>query len=70
MKAAIKAAQKTGGQMLLKDYLEARGITAYAYAKEMGANPQNVYKWVQDGWVVVGDQLLSPKRKTKPLGGE
>lgn len=56
--------------MLLKDYLEARGITAYAYAKEMGANPQNVYKWIQGGWMVFGDQLLSPKRKTKPLGGE
>ena len=53
--------------MLLKDYLKERGITAYAYAKEMNTSPNAVTRWINSGWMVFGDKLVSPKRKTVPI---
>ena len=53
--------------MLLTEYLKLRGITAYAYAKEMDESRQTVYGWIKSGWMVFGEELVSPKRKTKRI---
>ncbi|EOH0527750.1 hypothetical protein ACLMVZ_002393 [Klebsiella aerogenes] len=33
-----------------------------AFARHMGVNPQQVTKWVNDGWVVDNHTLYSPRR--------
>jgi hypothetical protein len=53
--------------MPLFEYLQIRGLTAYAYAREMNVSDSAVARWLKGGWMVFGGDLVSPKRETKPL---
>ncbi|HCF7883749.1 TPA: hypothetical protein NIU34_000917 [Klebsiella oxytoca] len=33
-----------------------------AFARHMGVNPQQVTKWVNDGWIAKNHTLYSPRR--------
>ena len=33
-----------------------------AFARHMGKNRQQITKWLNDGWIVVGDKLYSPRQ--------
>lgn len=49
--------------MSITDYIAANfGGNKSAFARWIGVNPQQVTKWVNDGWIVVGDMLYSPRR--------
>lgn len=38
-----------------------------AFARHMEVNPQQVTKWVNDGWVVDNHMLYSPRRSVPEL---
>lgn len=49
--------------MSLTDYIAAYfGGNKSAFARHMGVNPQQVTKWINDGWIVDNHRLYSPRR--------
>ena len=52
----------------IPEYLAERQITKVAFAEEMQVSVNALNKWIKGGGLVVGDDLVSPKRKVKPLG--
>ncbi|EJD6708941.1 hypothetical protein M0K91_RS23515 [Serratia marcescens] len=49
--------------MTLTDYIAAYfGGNKSAFARHMAVNPQQVTKWVADGWIVDNHTLYSPRR--------
>ncbi|MCK1117835.1 hypothetical protein MX040_00350 [Serratia marcescens] len=50
--------------MTLTDYIAAYfGGNKSAFARHMAVNPQQVTKWVADGWIVDNHMLYSPRRE-------
>lgn len=39
-----------------------------AFARHMGVSRQKVNGWISDGWIVVNNQLYSPRRTVPELG--
>ena len=50
------------------EYLSERKLKKADFSKEMGVSVTALDKWIKGGWYIVGDDLVSPKRKVKPLG--
>ena len=49
--------------MIIEDYIAAYfGGNKSAFARHMDVNPQQVTKWVNDGWIIVNHTLYSPRR--------
>ncbi|MBW5840757.1 hypothetical protein H0I54_02895 [Yersinia kristensenii] len=38
-----------------------------AFARHMGVTPQQVTKWVNDEWIVVGNKLYAPRREVPKI---
>ncbi|SMB46735.1 conserved hypothetical protein [Serratia proteamaculans] len=49
--------------MTLTDYIASYfGGNKSAFARHMDVNPQQVTKWINDGWIVDNHMLYSPRR--------
>ncbi|SFN76597.1 hypothetical protein SAMN05216516_1207 [Izhakiella capsodis] len=50
--------------MPLSEYIAARyGGNQAGFARAMGVNRQQVTKWLNDGWIVSGNWIYSPRRE-------
>ncbi|WOL24260.1 hypothetical protein fHeYen801_050c [Yersinia phage fHe-Yen8-01] len=50
--------------MPLVEYININfGGNKSAFARHMEVNPQQVTKWVNDEWIVVGNTLYAPRRE-------
>lgn len=49
--------------MLLKEFIKTNFKSQAEFARLMEVTPQTVTRWINAGWLVVGDQLCSPFRK-------
>ncbi|MDI3359761.1 hypothetical protein QQF21_17155 [Lelliottia sp. V89_10] len=55
--------------MDLNEYINQNfGGNKAEFARKMEVNPQQVTKWIRDGWIVVGHILYSPRRSVPENG--
>lgn len=58
-----------GESMPLIDYIALNySGNQSAFARHMGVSRQKVNGWISDGWIVVNNQLYSPRRTVPELG--
>lgn len=54
--------------MHLTDYIAAYfGGNKAAFARHMDVHPQQVTKWINDGWAIMDGRLYSPRRDIPEL---
>ncbi|WP_162940856.1 hypothetical protein [Pectobacterium parmentieri] len=54
--------------MLLIEFIKDHfGGNQAAFARHMGVRPQKVQDWLNAGWLVIDNQLCSPRREIPPI---
>ncbi|MEI7005948.1 hypothetical protein [Pectobacterium parmentieri] len=54
--------------MDLTEYIKKKfGGNQAAFARHMGVRPQKVQDWLNASWLVVDNQLCSPRREIPPI---